>query len=177
MNNRLSPQYTRKNYSSHLRSQGYTLLFSMLLTTLVLSIGVSILTIARKEVILTGSSRESHRALLAADSGLECAVYWNRVASNFPGPDEDESGRLSQINCQNMSVNVNIDDSVSAVFEYSWIIDRVADKQCTLVKIIKAQEAVGTEFAIRTTYESRGYNTACSDTSNKRVERALRYSL
>ena len=167
----------RKNYIHHLRSQGYTLLFAMLLTTLVLSIGVSILTIARKEVILTGSSRESHRALLAADSGLECAVYWNRVASNFPGPDEDDSGRLAQINCQNLSINVNLDDSFSDEFEYSWTIDRAADKQCALVKIIKTQEEVGSEFAIKTTYESRGYNTACSDTSNKRVERALRYSL
>jgi Tfp pilus assembly protein PilX len=177
MNTQLHTKYMRKNSVHRFKSAGYTLLFAMLLTTLVLSIGVSILTIARKEVILTGSSRESHRALLAADSGLECAVYWNRVASNFPGPDEDDSGRLAQINCQNLPISINIDDSVSAVTEYSWTINRVAEQQCTLVKIIKNQVLVGSEFAIETTYESRGYNTACSDTSNKRVERALRYSI
>ncbi len=57
------------------KDKGYTLLFSMLLTSLILAIGVSILGISRKELALSTSSRDSQTALFAADAGMDCALY------------------------------------------------------------------------------------------------------
>lgn len=57
--------------------RGYTLLFAILLTSLVVAIGVSILSLARKELTLTTGARESQFAIYAADSALECAAYWD----------------------------------------------------------------------------------------------------
>jgi Tfp pilus assembly protein PilX len=55
-------------------SRGYTLLFAVIVSVLVLSIAAFILSISRKEAILASSARDSIYAFYAADSGLECAV-------------------------------------------------------------------------------------------------------
>jgi len=54
--------------------KGYTLLFAVIVSVLVLSIGAFILSVSRKEAILASSARDSIYAFYAADSGLECAT-------------------------------------------------------------------------------------------------------
>jgi len=54
--------------------KGYTLLFAVIVSVLVLSIAAFILSVSRKEAILASSARDSIYAFYAADSGLECAV-------------------------------------------------------------------------------------------------------
>ena len=56
------------------QKKGYTLLFAVIVSVLLLSIGAFILSVSRKEAILASSSRDSIYAFYAADSGLECAV-------------------------------------------------------------------------------------------------------
>jgi len=157
--------------------KGYTLLFAMLLSTVVLSVGISILTIARKEVILTGNSRESHRAILAADSGIQCAAFWNFDLSKFPEP--QQTGTFDPaINCQNSQITVSRDNEIGNEVTYSWNINDPAAKLCAKVIINKKQIQVGTETTVQTTFESRGYNVECSrvGSSPNVVERALRYT-
>lgn len=158
-------------------AKGYTLLFAMLLSTVVLSVGISILTIARKEVILTGNSRESHRAILAADSGIQCAAFWNFDLSKFPEP-QQTSTFDPVINCQNSQITVSLNDDISDDLIYSWNINDTAAKICAKVAINKKTIQVGTESTVQTTFESRGYNAECSkiDSAPNVVERAIRYS-
>ena len=52
--------------------RGYTLLFAVLVASLVLGVAVFILSISRKQYILSSTARNSMYALYAADSGLEC---------------------------------------------------------------------------------------------------------
>ena len=85
-------QVTRKSKSHSLATchlplatdSGYTLLFAMIVASIVLALGVSILTISRKEFILSSSATQSTNAFYAADSGLGCAEYW----ANTSGPNE-----------------------------------------------------------------------------------------
>jgi hypothetical protein len=58
------------------KNSGYTLLFAMIVASIVLAIGVSLLTISRKEFDLSSSATQSSNAFYAADSGLGCAEYW-----------------------------------------------------------------------------------------------------
>jgi hypothetical protein len=62
---------------------GYALLFSVLVAAVVLGVGVSILNIARKELLLTSSASQSQYAFYAADSGYECALYQDYYQNFF----------------------------------------------------------------------------------------------
>src|ERR1035441_7931257 len=65
-------------------SSGYTLLFAMIVASVVLAIGVSILTVSRKEFVLSSSATHSTNSFYAADSGIGCAEYWDNSSSeNF----------------------------------------------------------------------------------------------
>ena len=57
--------------------KGYTLLFAVLVSALVLAVGISLLNTTRKELTLTSGARESDYAFYAADAGYECALYYD----------------------------------------------------------------------------------------------------
>src|ERR1700679_626641 len=65
--------------------RGYALLFAVLVSAVVLGVGVSILNIARKEILLTAGAANSQYAFYAADSGYECAVYQDLANLAFVG--------------------------------------------------------------------------------------------
>jgi Tfp pilus assembly protein PilX len=64
--------------------RGFALLFSVLVSSLLLSIGLSIFSIAIKELSISTSGRQSQLAFYAADSGRECARYWDRKFGTWP---------------------------------------------------------------------------------------------
>jgi hypothetical protein len=66
------------------RQRGFTLLLAALISSLVLSLGISVVSIARKSVTLSSISRDSQFAFYSADSAAECALYWD-VRFNYFG--------------------------------------------------------------------------------------------
>ncbi len=56
--------------------KGFTLLFAVLVSILILSVGASIVNLSVKQIILSGSGRESQYAFYAANTGVECALFW-----------------------------------------------------------------------------------------------------
>ena len=79
--------------------KGFTLLFSLLFISIALAIGIGVATLIIGEVGLTGSGRESQIAFYAADSGAECALYWDRVKDqfSFPGTEFTCSGQTGTV--------------------------------------------------------------------------------
>ena len=70
---------------------GFTLLLAALISSIVLALGTSIFGIVQKELILSSIGRDSQHAFYAADSGAECALYWDIRHELFSGatpPDE-----------------------------------------------------------------------------------------
>lgn len=67
---------------NHTHNKGFTILLAALVSSLVLSLGISVFSIAQKQLILASTSRNSQYAFYAADSGAECALYWD-VRHNF----------------------------------------------------------------------------------------------
>ena len=59
------------------KQKGFTLLFAVLVTVLIVSISATIIFVSTKQVILSGTSRESQYAFYAANTALECAFYWD----------------------------------------------------------------------------------------------------
>lgn len=66
-----------------LHSRGFTLLISLVLTSVVLAVGVALLDIAYKQILLASSARQSQYAFYNADSGLECALYYDQKFNAF----------------------------------------------------------------------------------------------
>lgn len=76
--------------------RGFTILFSALVASLVLTLGISIFSVAQKQVILSSLGRSSQYAFYAADTGAECALYWDvryeYFSSTTPGRDPECNG-------------------------------------------------------------------------------------
>jgi len=82
-----SLQITIDNMKSSLFNRGYTLLFAMIVASVVLSIAAFILSTSRKQFILTSAAEDSTIAVYAADSAIQCAVeayFEDHLATSSP---------------------------------------------------------------------------------------------
>jgi Tfp pilus assembly protein PilX len=59
------------------KEKGFTLVLSLFLSTIVLTITLSMMQILYKQLTLSTADRESQIAFFSADSGMECAYYWD----------------------------------------------------------------------------------------------------
>ncbi len=156
-------------------NRGIALFIAVLMGSIALIIGMGVLNITLKELKLSSLSRDSMSAFFAADTGLECALYWDdiRTASSpnsifatstdlvFPA-----NGALNQVKqCANKDItsdwSVITISSTEAETTFN-IVDL-----CSTVVVLKNNG--------QTIIDSRGYNT-CDTSSARRVERGLRVS-
>jgi Tfp pilus assembly protein PilX len=163
------------NHSTNTK-KGYTLLFAILLTSIILSVSISILNISQKEVILSSSSRDSQIALYAADSALECAQYFDTI-----GKFSTSTPTVQSISCNGVAVHNVVYSLSQSGNNRTWTSDTIGpfkikdtpeDEPCASIQIIK--QGI-TNDPITSIISVRGYNT-CDNTNPKRVERALRVS-
>ncbi len=139
--------------------RGFTLLIAVLISGVLLSIGLAIFNITIKELLLSSSGRDSQFAFYAADSGTECALYWDQKGGGF------STSTAGTINCNNTSIldvgGVGYNSPMTFQFE--------VDGFCSVVSVTKS------ETHPRTKVESKGYNTTCDNVINpRRIERAIR---
>lgn len=79
----MTKQYLKKNSKSIQESNsGFTLFIALIVSSLLLAIGFSLSTIILKQLVFANSGKESQLAFYAADSGAECALYWDRKDIN-----------------------------------------------------------------------------------------------
>jgi Tfp pilus assembly protein PilX len=146
-----------KNNIKH--NKGFTLLVAVLVSSVLLSISLAIFNITIKELLLSSSGRDSQFAFYAADSGTECALYWDQKGGGF------STSTAGTINCNGTNIpnvgGVGYDTAMTFQFEVGGF--------CSIVSVTKS------ETHPRTKVESRGYNTTCDNTVNpRRIERAIR---
>jgi Tfp pilus assembly protein PilX len=179
---------TRTNTSAAAHAErGYTLLFAVLVTAIVLSVAISILSIARKEFSLSVSARESQFAFYAADGGLECATYYDHTQDAFSGT---SSPAILQCGLMPSAATVNpvfVQSGNQATSTFTWSFETPGN-YCTTVTVqknliyntvvIHGSSTLQTIAASR--ISSRGYNVGwatstqnCSAPSTKKVEREL----
>ena len=160
---------------SFLRNGGFTLLFSVLASSLLLAVGLAIFNVALKEAILSSAAKDSQLAFYAADTGVECALYWDLQASP-PGSAFDPTAVGSSITCGSRTISTGsqtvptdpsqpsqIGGAGTSIFFLDF--SPSADS-CAIVTVDKANPPL-------TTVESRGFNM-CQTGSTRRVERAIR---
>ncbi|MFQ5661814.1 MAG: hypothetical protein ACE5F2_00995 [Candidatus Paceibacteria bacterium] len=146
------------NYKSK-KNKGFALLYSVLVASVLLAIGLAIFNITIKELLLSSLGRDSQFAFYAADTGAECALYWDFKAGAFA------SSTPSSIEC----ADTVIDDMGGKPYGVpnEFTLDFSPEPYCVTVSVTKY------DAPLRTVIESRGYNT-CDVTNPRRVERAIR---
>jgi hypothetical protein len=146
--------------------RGFALLYAVLVASLLLAIGLSIFNITIKELILSSSARDSEFAFFAADTGTDCALYWDYVGGAFGA--ESPAGSITCVG-QTVPVSTEVDGEDST---HTFSLDLGADNAyCTEVTVEKTATSDG--LFVGTSILSRGYNT-CDAGNPRRVERAIR---
>ncbi len=190
-----------KNKKNILKEKGFTLLFAVLVSTLIISISATVISIALRQTIISGTSRESQFAFYATNTALECAFYWDVIGVEgaitgvvFPAPSETRinASESADITCSGGNI-VTGDGFDAAYADKPWdtstpnettIFLEIKDvsgefvsdgTSGTFLKSVCAQATVTKSESggvITTTISAKGYNT-CDLTSPRAVERGL----
>jgi len=162
------------------KKAGMTLFIAIVIMGLLLFISFAVINITIKGSLFATSGRDSQYAFYAADSGMECAIYWDSQVD----PSKFDTSTASSITCAGLSVSGG--DTIygtstpariggggssnpTSVFGLKFnLTGNNPVSSCAIVTVTK--NANGT-----THIYSRGYNTC--DTSNpRRVERGVEVS-
>ncbi|MHB1316868.1 MAG: galactose-binding domain-containing protein [Minisyncoccota bacterium] len=112
---------------------GYALLTSIVLTGTLVLIAYAVSNISLRQLALVTTTTESHGAFYIADSGLECAIFWDLKNPNNPTKSAfDPTSPASSVTCGNTtstltnttsgsSVNVALGKSTSQVSTFDGI--------------------------------------------------------
>lgn len=162
--------FTKKN-------RGFVILFAVTISAILLAIALGVSNIALKQVNFSTSAKNTNDAFFAADTGAECALYYDR--STPPPPNRfvwpDSSG--VSITCANATFTPSlIGGSTSTAWSYSFNVLNLGSSTppqgCAKV-VISKDNSSGTTL---TTIDSKGYNMGdsyCASTNTNRTEREI----
>lgn len=145
--------------------RGFTLLLAVLIGSVLLALGFAIFNIVSKDIILSSAGRESQFAFYAADSGVECALYWDYQADAF-----STESALTQVTCGEENATLTrAFDALTGEYRttFSFSLGSALTDACTAVEVTK------TDLPTQTVIVASGYNT-CVVTNPRRIERAIR---
>jgi hypothetical protein len=165
------------------KNKGFTLLFSTLVASLILVIAMAIANISLQQFLLSSAGRESQRAFYYADTGIDCAQYYDRKSPggfNFPTPDDKDS--TGPIDCGAdlvsgeptiTSTNSNNTGTTTSIYKInpSDTCDSEAKRRNPSFEI-QVEKGKVREDVYFTIIRARGYNT-CDINNPRRVERGL----
>jgi hypothetical protein len=146
------------------RKNGFVLLYTMILASIILSITFGILNVALKETNFSVSARATNEAFFAADTGAECALYYDKTADPTLNPFNSQNPQM-MIYCSDAQSETNV---MPFQDDHTWQFPVLglgsARAGCAIVTVSKNPD----DFS--TTVISKGYNNCVS----KSVERELK---
>jgi len=165
-----------KNSKLKTESRGFTLLLSALIASVVLALGVSIFEITLKQISLSSMGRDSQFAFYAADTGAECALYWdirwNYFATTTPAnviPPQPQCATLP-LNASGRPTSPTDPYTMMFSFEPAGKCAQVSIKKCATNGVCDSQNP-----QIRTIIHADGFNTDCASvsTSPRAIQRSV----
>lgn len=175
---------------------GFALLLALIISSVVLAIGVSLLNISISQITLSSTARESELAFQAAHAGVDCQWYWrNEEAADYIALD----GAFPVITCFGENARSAVRSTLEAdsnghAKSYSYLFQWGSPARCTQTEMIVMNahsrdvtltffnDAVGddgvkecSEGNVCTILLSRGYNRSCEeiDTSIFSLQREI----
>ncbi len=157
----------KKNNIIKKKKRGFALLYTTLISSLLLSLAMTISMITQKDIRLSSIARESQKAFYAADAAAECALYWDFRFDKFNKDTTANSG----VTCAGVDVAApgnELDGTPGVGGSEVTKFKLEVDGTCSHVTVTKS------DVAPKTVIEARGYNTPCNSNSRIRLERAVR---
>ena len=181
--------------------RGFVLYLSILLSGLAISVGLFMLNVTQREVLFSGYARAADNAFYAAETGAECALYWDLVGVNkrtaFPQVLSDGEAFLGQLICDPSWTEAEAGPGASApvvtaatgpsgggilgsattAFDFNVMVN--GQGYCASVVVTKVLSAAGGVF---TSITSSGYSVDCASigssgtTDTDRFRRTVRLS-
>jgi len=153
----------QKHGGTRARQAGFTLLLTSLVASLMLTIAASMFTLVQKQIILSAIGRDSQFAFYAADSGAECALYWDFRHSAFSSVTP-----FTTAVCDGESLGTITFAGYGTPMEFEY----EPNGYCARVSVTKAAPVNGVS---RTTIYARGYSSSCAsiETNARALERAV----
>jgi Tfp pilus assembly protein PilX len=149
--------------------QGFALLMTLIVVTVVVAIGLTVLDLSTKQIRLSTNAKDSEVAFHAANAGMECARYWRRTAANAM-----ENGMMvPNVRCFGApQINVPAQEVTSGVtgdgevFLYDYSFTWAADSRCSqITTLVASSTALGSGLTIgNMTTLVPGYPTGSSKT-------------
>ncbi|HVZ75810.1 MAG TPA: hypothetical protein VG934_00885 [Candidatus Paceibacterota bacterium] len=89
--------------------RGFTAFFAVLVASLALAVGLAIYDLLSRELALSQVATQSQYAIFAADTGAECALYWDNkytgaTAPSVFGTSSTAAWGASPINCNGIDI-------------------------------------------------------------------------
>jgi hypothetical protein len=163
--------------SSRGNESGFMILYAILVSTVIITIGLAVLGIMIQQLTLTSTERDSQIAFYAADTAMECALYWDISQDVF----NFETGTGAGATCNSFTPTVTKTSIAGTPKEYDFNFDvSLPNNSCAHVLVQKYTYGTApNELLATTTISTRGYNTPFSTTcttvvSPRRLERGLR---
>jgi Tfp pilus assembly protein PilX len=148
------------------QSRGFALLVAVVLTSVLLSVGLALLDISYKQVILSSTARQSQYAFYAADTAMECALYWDQKQNAF-----SYATPLSTIRCS--ATDMTLSTSVSGGTRTTTFSMPCVNGVSGSVTIYKTNGPVCSGTTATTCIYASGFNT-CTVSDPRRIERGLK---
>ncbi len=137
--------------------KGFVVLFTVLIAAVTLAMAVGISNIALKQIILSASATDANKSFYAADSGVDCALFYDLKQPSFI------TGAFSTISCGGDSIPVG--DSGFGLFEEFPVSVGLNNDSCAYVTVDKSTPL--------TRITSKGVNVPCGTTNSRLVERVI----
>lgn len=144
-------------------SQGFVVLYAVLVITVVVLVGVAMMNILAKQLVISSLTQNAKSAYYAALSGYECASYWkNAYDDNYFGSINDAGAvvvpKNSSITCNGDPIPLEPQSS-GGVVTTNFRISDDANKTCADVTVILDSGEDPINYLV---VNSVGYNVACS---------------
>jgi Tfp pilus assembly protein PilX len=140
------------------RKTGFALIMSLLVVSVVITAGLTILDVSIKQVRLSGNAKDSEIAFSATSAGLECGRYWRRSLSNAM---ENTNGGTPDtavgITCfQRPAINVTpvevtgvTNNGRAYVYDYEFTWGTGVDARCTKITTMVIMSTSSATSSIR----------------------------
>lgn len=159
--------------------KGISLFIAVLVASVTALFSFAISNIALREVILAQTGRDSQSAFYAANSGVECALFWDLKMGAF-NVGSSEITCNEQTGSANMQVIFQGGEEIWTLMGSSNLTFNLSDDEgntsCFIIDDVKKtieRDGENNITSIEVLMEVRGYNT-CDFASPRILERAIR---
>jgi len=157
------PRCTRRRQAQ----AGFILSFAVLLSSIILSVGLAVFNILSKELLISSVGRESQFSFYAADTGGECALFWDTKQGIFPTSSQSViyGGPVSCAGSQFTLTGPGV-TIIGTPTAATTTFDFTSADYCARILVAKYGDG-------QTKIESEGYNT-CDESNPRRIARFIR---